>query len=235
MSLHPELIGEVPEETARVAHAAFPKGNVYMQMRDVLGAIYDDTSPASLSATRGQPAEAPWRLALVTVMQFAEGLSDRQAADAVRARIDWKSALGLELSDPGFDFSILSEFRGRLLQGSTEGLLLDALLTVCTARGYLKARGRQRTDSTHVLGALRVVNRLERVAETLRFALNAIAAVVPEWLRQRAPEEWFERYSRRMETGRGEAMVNVVFSRARTAIPARSGLCVLVPRSSLGH
>jgi transposase len=182
MSLQPQPIGPVPAETARVAQAAFPKGNVYMQMRDALGTVYDDAGFAALFATRGRPAEAPWRLALVTVMQFAEGLSDRQAADAVRGRIDWKYALGLELSDPGFDFSVLSEFRRRLIEGAAEHLLLDKLLTACRTRGLLRARGRQRTDSTHVLGALRVVNRLEAVAETLRSALNAIAVVAPEWL-----------------------------------------------------
>jgi len=90
MSLHAEPAGPVPEETARVARAAFPKGNVYLQMRDVLGVIYDDATFSALFAARGRPAESPWRLALVTVMQFTEGLSDRQAAEAVRARIDWK-------------------------------------------------------------------------------------------------------------------------------------------------
>jgi transposase len=199
MSLQPEPAGPIPDETARVARAAFPKGNVYMQMRDVLGAVYDDASFSRLFAVRGRPAESPWRLALVTVMQFAEGLSDRQAAEAVRARIDWKYALGLELTDPGFDFSVLSEFRARLIDGPAELLLLDALLTACKARGYLKLRGRQRTDSTHVLGALRVLNRLERVAETLRAALNAVAAEAPDWLQAIAPPEWFDRYSRRVE------------------------------------
>ena len=199
MSLHPEPIGPVPEETAQVAHAAFPRGNVYIQMRDVLGPIYDDASFAPLFASRGRPAVAPWRLALVTVMQFAEGLPDRQAAEAVRARIDWKYALGLELTDPGFDFSVLSEFRTRLVQGAAEHLLLDALLTACQERGYLKARGRQRTDSTHVLGALRMLNRLEHLAETLRAALNAAAVVAPDWLREHTPPEWFARYGRRIE------------------------------------
>ena len=149
--------------------------------------------------THGQPAETPWRLALVTIMQFAEGLSDRQAAEAVRARIDWKYALGLELTDPGFNFSVLSEFRARLVAGSAEHLLLDALLVACTARGYLRSRGQQRTDSTQVLGVLRVLNRLELLAETLRAALNAVAAAAPDWLRARTPPEWFERYSRRIE------------------------------------
>jgi transposase len=199
MSLQPAEIGPVPEETARVARAAFPKGNIYLQMRDVLGVVYDDASFAPLFAARGRPAESPWRLALVTVMQFAEGLSDRQAAEAVRARIDWKYALGLELTDSGFDFSVLSEFRARLVEGAAEHLLLEALLAACKARGYLKARGRQRTDSTHVLGALRVLNRLECVAETLRAALNAVAEAAPEWLRDLAPAEWVERYGRRVE------------------------------------
>jgi transposase len=152
-----------------------------------------------LFAVRGRPAETPWRLALVTVMQFAEGLSDRQAVEAVRARIDWKYALGLELTDAGFDFSVLSEFRARLVEGAAEHLLLDALLTQCTQRGYLKARGQQRTDATHVLGALRVLSRLECVSETLRAALNAVAAAAPDWLRAHAPTDWFARYSRRIE------------------------------------
>ncbi len=112
--MHPQPIGPIPEDTVRVAKAAFPKGNVYIQMRNVLGTIYEDEDFAELFEVRGRPAIAPWRLALVTVMQFSEGLSDRQAAEAVRARIDWKYALGLRLTDPGFDFSVLSEFHSRL-------------------------------------------------------------------------------------------------------------------------
>jgi transposase len=200
--MRPKPIGPVPEDTARVAEAAFPKGNLYMQMRDVLGTIYDDEDFAELFEVRGRPAIAPWRLALVTLMQFSEGLSDRQAAEAVRARIDWKYALGLRLTDPGFDFSVLSEFRSRLLEGGKEGLLLEKLLEGCKERGYLKARGSQRTDSTHVLGALRVLSKWERTAETLRAALNAVASAAPEWLTEHADPEWFERYGRRIEDQR---------------------------------
>jgi transposase len=199
MSLHAEPLGPVPDETARIARAAFPKGNRWMQLRDALGTVYDDARFAALFARRGRPAIAPWRLALVTVMQFAEVLSDRQAAEAVRARIDWKYALGLELTDPGVDFSVLSEFRTRLVHGSVTDLLLEALLEACRTHGWVKPRGRQRTDSTHVLGALRVLNRLELVAETLRAALNALATEAPEWLRVQAPVEWYERYERRIE------------------------------------
>jgi transposase len=103
MTLHPTPTTPVPDETVRVARAAVPKGNLYLQMRDVLGAIYTDEQFADLFANRGRPVVAPWRLARVTVMQFAEGRADRQAAEAVRVRIDWKYALGLDLTDPGFD------------------------------------------------------------------------------------------------------------------------------------
>jgi len=175
---------------------------VYIEMRNVLGTIYDDEDFAELFEVRGRPAIAPWRLALVTVMQFSEGLSDRQAAEAVRARIDWKYALGLKLTDPSFNFSVLSEFRWRLLEGGKERLLLEKLLEGCKERGYLKVRGRQRTDSTHVLGALRVLSKWERTAETMRSALNALASADPEWLTEHADPEWFERYGRRIEDQR---------------------------------
>ena len=199
MSLRPEPIGSVPEETARVARAAFRRGNVYLKLRDELGTIYTDAAFAALFPTHGQPAEAPWRLALVTVLQFAEGLSDRQAAEAVRARLDWKYLLGLPLDDAGFDYSILSEFRARLIAGQAELLLLEHLLQRVESLGLLKRRGRQRTDSTHVLAAVRTLNRLERVGETLRAALNAVAVVAPEWLRAQAPPAWYERYGQRIE------------------------------------
>ncbi len=199
MSLQPQPIGPVPEQTAQVARAAFPKGNVYIRLRDELGSLYEDASFAQLFHTRGQPAEAPWRLALVLGFQFAEDLSDRQAAEAVRARIDWKYALGLDLTDPGFDASVLSEFRTRLVEGAAERQLLDSMLTRLKAVGLIKARGRQRTDSTHVLAAIRVLNRLELVGETLRHALNALATVAPEWLRSRLDPTWAKRYGARFD------------------------------------
>ena len=102
MSLHPQDGYQIPEETQRVARAAFPKGTLCLRIADAVGAIYDDMQFAGLFPLRGQPAEAPARLALATVLQFVEGLSDRRAADAVRGRIDWKYALGLELTDPGY-------------------------------------------------------------------------------------------------------------------------------------
>src|SRR5712672_127473 len=202
MSLHPHVIAPVPAETARVAHAAFPKGHPYLTCRDALGTIFQDEDFEALFPAWGQPGLPPWRLALVTIVQFREHLSDRQAAEAVRARIDWKYLLGLELTDPGFDFSVLSEFRDRLLAVSAEELLLEKLLERCRALGLLTARGQQRTDSTHVLAAIRVLNRLELVAEPLRAALNTVATVAPDWLQAVTPLAWYERYSRRIEESR---------------------------------
>src|SRR5262249_12058418 len=120
MSLHPQLDCPIPEETRRVAHAAFPAGHPCLRIPDELGDLYRDDQFAHLFPDRGQPGLAPARLALASVLQYVEGLSDRQAADAVRGRIDWKYALGLELTDPGFDHTVLSEFRSRLVQNQAE-------------------------------------------------------------------------------------------------------------------
>jgi transposase len=171
-------------------------------MREAMDVIYADEDFADLFPTRGQPAEAPWRLALVTIFQFAEHLSDRAAADAVRGRIDWKYALSLDLTDAGFDHTVLSEFRSRLLVGGAERRLLDVLLRCARDRGLLKARGRQRADSTHVLAAVRALNRIELVAETMRHALTVLATRAPDWLRAHGRYEWVERYERRPEDER---------------------------------
>ncbi|MDP9371134.1 MAG: IS1182 family transposase [Chloroflexota bacterium] len=208
MSLRPTDPEPIPAETARVARAAFPKGTAVMHLRDELGPVYEDQTFADLFSRRGKPAEAPWRLALVTVLQFAENLTDRQAADAVRSRIDWKYALGLALTDDGFDYSVLSKFRARLLAGEAEQQLLDVLVARCQEQGLVKAGGRARTDSTHVLAAVRTLNRLECVGETLRATLNDLAVVAPDWLRARVGADWFDRYGARFEAYRlpkGEA------------------------------
>src|SRR5262245_48877697 len=123
MSLRPTTSFAIPEQTQRVARAAFPNGSSCLRIADELGNIFQDEQFANLFPRRGQPAQAPARLALVVLLQFAENLSDRRAADAVRGRIDWKYALGLELTDPGFDSTVLSEFRTRLMKGSAEQVL----------------------------------------------------------------------------------------------------------------
>lgn len=101
--------------------------------------------------------------------------------------------LHLELTDPGFDHTVLSEFRARLIAGNAEQLLLDTMLKLFKERGWLKARGKQRTDSTHVLAKIRALNRVLCVGETLRHALNCLALVAPEWLRAHSSPEWVER------------------------------------------
>jgi len=189
----------VPEITARAAHAAFPKGHCYLTLRDELGTIFTDDMFADLFPTVGRPAEAPWWLALVTIVQFAEGLSDRDVADAVRDRITLKYLLGLEYDDPGFDYSILSRFRDRLVESKSVSILLDALVEVCRKAGLSKEHGKVRTDATHILAKLRELTRLELVGETLRHALNEIAKVAPEWLRALTPNDWYKRYAKRFE------------------------------------
>jgi len=202
MSLHPDDEFLIPAETARVARAAFPKGNWLLTLRDELGVIYRDSDFARLFSPTGQPAESPGRLALVTIVQFAEGLTDREAAEAVRSRIDLKYLLGLPLEDAGFDFSVLSEFRERLQTDDAAQHLLTDLLVRLKAKGVLKARGKQRTDSTHVVDAVRALNRLELVGETVRATLNTLAGSVPQWIRAHVPPEWFERYGERFTTMR---------------------------------
>ena len=201
MSLQDDGPGTIPAETVRVAQGAFPKGSVAMRMRDLLGGFVRDHDLERVYALRGRPVEAPWRMALVTVLQFMEGLSDRQAADAVRSRIDWKYALSLELTDPGFDYSVLSEFRTRLIEqgDGEERAFVDRLLQEARWRGWLKERGQQRSDTTHVLAAIRTLNRLALAGEAVRAALNSLAVAAPVWLRARVPEDWHDRYDHRVE------------------------------------
>lgn len=198
MSLRPKGAAE----TVRVARAAFPKGSLAIRVRDELGSLFRDEQFAGLFPTRGKPAWSPGRLALVLVLQFVEGLTDRQAAEAVRARIDWKFALGLELTDPGFDFSVLSEFRDRLVGGDAGRGVLDAVLDAAHDRGLVGSGGRARTDSTHVLSCVRELNWLEQVGETLRAALNAVALAEPAWLTAHALPDWFKHYATRIEDSR---------------------------------
>lgn len=180
----------VPPETARAGRAAFPKDNPYLILRDEFGSVFQDEDFVDLYPRRGPPALPPWRLALATLLQYRENLSDRQAAEAVRARIDVKYLLGLPLADADFDFSALSEFRARLREGGRMATLLDRPLERCRELGLVRAGGRAPTDATRVLAAVRVMNRLELVAETLRATLNELARAAPMWLKAVAPGGW---------------------------------------------
>jgi transposase len=204
MSLRAFGLRDVPELTAQVARAAFPCGTLAMRLRDELGAVYEDADFLGGFAYRGAPASSPGMLALVSVLQYAERLTDRQAADAVRGRIDWKYALGLELTDAGFEFSALSGFRDRILEHGLEHQLMDVILARCAQLGLLRAGGRVRTDSTHVLACVRDLNRAEFVTETLRCALEALSAAGPDWLAATGlvTGVWLERYGQRADSYR---------------------------------
>src|SRR6266568_2536851 len=175
MSLEPRLDDGVPELTARVVRAAFPRGSLAVRIREALGPLFADEDFAAAFPRQGRPAVSPGALALVSVLQYAEGLSDRQAADQVRARLDWKFLLGLELDDPGFDFTVLGDFRSRLIGHGLEERVLDAV---------------------------RTLNRMEFVGETLRAALEALAAAAPGWLAPLVDSSWADRYGARIDSYR---------------------------------
>ena len=200
--MRPRAVAEVPEETAAVARAVFRKPALAMRVRDELGEVFADGAFIDAFGVRGRPGISPGQLAMVTVLQFAENLTDRQAADAVRGRIDWKYCLGLDLTDPGFDFSVLSQFRTRLVAHDLQGVAFEMLLDRLVGLGLVTARGRQRTDATHVVAAVRDLNRLEMVGETLRAALEALAAAAPQWLAGHLDAEMIKRYGARIDEWR---------------------------------
>ncbi|WP_369384193.1 IS1182 family transposase [Streptomyces sp. cg36] len=192
----------VPAGTSKVARAAFPKGCLAMRIRDHLGVVFEDEEFRQAFGEQGRPGISPGQLALVSVLQYAENLTDRQAAHAVRARIDVKYLLGMELTDPGFDFTVLTGFRQRLLDHGLEERVLDLLLEHLADLGLVGAGGRQRTDSTHILAAVRRLNRLEFIGETLRACLEALAAAGPQWLAGWIAPAWQERYGARTDAYR---------------------------------
>jgi transposase len=201
MTLHARNCFPVPEDTAHVARQVYPKGkNVWMTARDQLGFWYCDSAYADLFvANQGRSAESPARLNMILIIQFAEGLTDRQVAEAVRSRIDLKYLLGLKLTDQGFDHSILGDYRAHLIAGGKEAQLLNDMLVRFQEMNLLKAGGQQRTDSTSVLAAIRVLNRLERMGETMRATLNVLADIAPDWLLKQIEPDWFDRYGPRFE------------------------------------
>jgi transposase len=199
MSMQPRPWPQVPESTARTARASSRKGNLATRIRDELGQVYTDERFTGAFGVRGKPGISPAQLMIVTVLQFTENLTDRQAAEAVRDRITWKYALGLELDDPGFDPTVLSEFRDRLVRQDLVRLALDALLERLVEQKLIKAGGRVRTDSTHVLGAIRNLNRLELAGETLRATLEALAVAHPVWLTSVIDPAWQQVYGARID------------------------------------
>ena len=190
---------------AMYAHRKTPRP-LAVQIRDRLGQWLGDEEFASAFGDRGRPGWTPSRLALVTVLQRAEKLTGRLAADAVRMRIDWKYLMGLPLDDPGFDDSVLSEFRGKVADAGLEQAALDALLERLTADGLVAGGGKQRTDSTHVVAAVAALNRLGLAGESVRAVLEALAAAHPGWLEQRVcVSDFARRYGTPMTSWRPSA------------------------------
>ena len=175
-------------------------------IRDRLGQWLADEDFAAAFGVRGRPGWPPSRLALVTVLQRAEKLTDRLAAEAVRTRIDWKYLLGLAVDDPGFDHTVLAEFRAKVAAAGLEQVTLDALLACLAADGLVKAGGKQRTDSTHVVAAVAALNRLELAGDSVRAAVEALVVAHPHWLAQRiCVSDWTARYGRAMTAWRPPA------------------------------
>jgi transposase len=201
--MQPRSRVEIPTQTVLVARAAFPQGSVAMSARDELGEAFRDEQFAAAFGMRGAPAESPGALALVTALQYVENLTDRQAAQMVARAIDWKYALGLELTDAGFDPSVLSKFRTRLVACGLEEQLFATMLTVLVDKGLVRAGGKQRTDSTHVISAVRDLNRLELAGESVRACLEALTVAAPSWLAQVIDvAEWAHRYGPRVDSWR---------------------------------
>jgi transposase len=197
MSLKPQPSRPMPEELVRIGAVLLPSDSPYRLIGDQLYAQYDNAAFADLYHAEGAPALPPVDLLFVLAFQGLEDLSDRQAAEAVRVRLDWKYALHLPLDYAGFDFSVLSDFRARLLAHDAHARLFDTLLGQLRDLGLLKRRGRQRTDSLAILTRVHLLNRIELVVETLRLAIQALVQADPTWARATMPPTWEDVYGRR--------------------------------------
>lgn len=205
VSVQPQSWPEPAPEIVAAVRAAYRRREVPLpvSVRDRLGEVFPDAEFAPAFGVRGRPGWSPGRLALVTVFQMVENLTDRQAADAVRDKISWKYALGLGLDDEGFDASVLSEFRTRVVAHGLEQRVLDLLLDALKTQGLVGAGGKARSDSTHVISAVRDLNRLELAGESVRAALEAVAVVAPDWLAAVIDVAgWGRRYGARIDTWR---------------------------------
>jgi len=194
MTLHKRDRREIPPDTFQLGQKLLDAHNPYRLIGDRLGDLISDDDYADLYAPIGGPAISPALLALVTVFQMVEKLPDRQAAEALKMRIDWKYALHLPLDYAGFSFTNLSHFRQRLIQHQAQYRLFDRLLELLVELGYVRRRGQQRTDSTYVLGLVAQLSRLELVWETLRVALDAVEKRDAAWIERNIPEVFVQRY-----------------------------------------
>jgi len=205
MSLQPAPWPEPDPQVAAAIKAIYRRKELPLavQVRDMLGEVFPDEGFADSFGSRGKPGLSPGLLALVSVLQSVEKLTDRQAAQAAGRDLAWKYALGLPLADPGFDFSVLSGFRTRVVEGGLEQHVLDVLLAALVEKGLVKAGGKQRTDSTHVVSAVRDLNRLELAGESVRAAVEALVAAAPGWfVAMFDVPGWSRRYEQRIDSWR---------------------------------
>jgi transposase len=187
----------MPADTAAVGAALLKEDSPYRLTGDKLFGHLCDTDFADLYSSEGKPGISPVILAFVTVFQFLEKLPDRQAAEALRMRLDWKYALHLPLTYAGFDYSVLSEFRDRLLAHGAEGRVFDHLVSEFRAWGLITERGRQRTDSIAMLTKVRRLSRLELVVETLRVVVGTMLKADRAWSERILPPSWEAQYGER--------------------------------------
>lgn len=197
MSLKPKPPRPMPPDIAQLGAKLLRPESPYRLVGDQLYAEYREEDFIDLYSTEGKPGLSPVDLAFVTAFQFMENLSDREAVEALRLRLDFKYALHLPLDDEGFDASVLCEFRQRVIAHQAETRLFDTVIKQLNARGLIKRRGRQRSDSLAILTRVRHLNRLERVVETLRVALGALLGADAVWTRATVPPEWETVYGQR--------------------------------------
>jgi transposase len=197
MTLRERDPGEMPEDIRAIGERVLASGDVYRVIGERLADIVRDEQFAALYEPTGRRSVWPSVLALVTLFQFVEDLPDREAARAVAVRLDWKYALHLPLGYAGFDFSCLSYFRRRLVEHERSRLVFEAVLERVRALGFLKKRGKQRTDSLGVVGAVRELGQVELVSEALRLALRALGTVAPAWVEQAIPAAYRAHYLER--------------------------------------
>ena len=187
----------MPSETERIGRALLKKDNAYRLIGDKLFANISEQEFADLYPSEGQPGLSPVILAFVAVFQFIEKLPDRQAVESLRVRMDWKYALHLPLEYEGFNFSVLSEFRDRLLEGQAEGRVFENLVKQIQGLGLIKEHGKQRSDSIAMLTKVRWLSRLEVAVETLGLAVVGVVNTEPDWSEEILPPSWEDQYGER--------------------------------------
>ena len=202
MSLQMNWNTEIPGDTAQVGREILSENDPYRLVGDDANNFLTLSDFDDLYSDLGRGGICPIIQSLVTVFQFLENVPDREAAKWAVTRMDWKYALHLPLTWQGFHYSDLSNFRKRLLEHEAEGLVFDKVLDWVRSRGLMKKHGKQRSDSTHIVGCVERLSRLELAWETLRVGGRAIESVAPEWYEETIPGAFHEAYVERQSDWR---------------------------------